>query len=89
MDPSDTSATIYWTDKKYTTESFTYTTPASDTCPTLLGSTAFLEETEAANITGGNAKFTTGAVTGTSNVCIYEDSNTGEIVVQNLTPILL
>ncbi|MGH9919588.1 MAG: hypothetical protein ACRD6W_12080 [Nitrososphaerales archaeon] len=85
----DTGATIYWTDKKYTTESFTYGTVSPDTCPTLLGSSAFLEETETATITGGNSKLTVGAVSGSADVCIYEDSNTNEIVVQNKSNINL
>jgi hypothetical protein len=92
VNSGDNGATIYWTDKKYTTESFTYSFP-TNTCPTLFGATALTEATESASITGGNAKLTTGAIATTTNVCIYEQQtsgpNDGEFIVQSIQPLVL
>jgi hypothetical protein len=83
---SDTGATIYWTDNKTTTETFTYTT-ITNTCPTYLGDAASTEIQESATITGGTAKLTTGAVSGTSNVCVYIDGS--QSVIQSATSVSL
>jgi len=61
------SATIYWSDKKTTT--YTYTTAsASATCPTFLSQAATGSETITISNLGGNAKITAG---GTFTACYY------------------
>jgi hypothetical protein len=82
----DTGATIYWTNNKTTTETFSYTA-ITDTCPTYLGDAATTEVQETATITGGTTKLTTGQVAQTANVCVYIDGS--QSVVQSATSVSL
>ncbi len=76
------SATINWTDKKFTTESFTYA--VGGTCPTFLGLTATQAVTVTSTVTGGNAGLTVGNVSSSVN-CLY--SAGGDLFVRSSGPI--
>ena len=66
------SATIYWTDKKFSTVTFSYTLGVSDaSCPTLNGQPPSEAASEAGTVTGGNAKLTTGTAEPGATVCLY------------------
>jgi len=88
VNSNDTGATIYWTNGKTTIETFTYGSPVTDSCPTDPELGQGTEITESATITGGTAKITTGAVSGSTDVCLWTDSTFGNadgIIVQNLS----
>jgi hypothetical protein len=80
----DTSATIYWTNNKTTTETFSYNTVTS-TCPTYLDYAATLEEQETATVTGGNTKLTENVASSPTNVCVYLASDGTSLVVSDGT----
>jgi hypothetical protein len=84
----DTGATITFLNKKTVIETFSYTSVAGAPDCTAYSSATILEETENAQITGGNAKFTLGPIP-SSNVCIYISTVTGAITVINAQPINL
>lgn len=81
-DTSTSSATIYWTNKETTTESFSYA--ASGTCPTFLGVAAATAVTVTATITGGNSGLTVGQKA-TSVDCLY--SAGGDLFVRSAGPV--
>ncbi len=63
------SGTIYWTNKKTTTYTFTVTAPATAfTCPQFWGQASSGEEVLTVTPTGGNAKIT---AVGTTDICYY------------------
>ena len=67
-DVATSSATIYWTNKKITTESFSYA--GGGTCPTYLGLTASTVVTVTSTVTGGNPGLTVGQSFKSVN-CLY------------------
>jgi hypothetical protein len=80
----DTSATIYWTNNKTTTESFIYNAYANaSACPTYLDYAATIEEAETATVTGGTTKLTENVASAPSNVCIYLASDGTSLVVSD------
>jgi hypothetical protein len=81
-DVSTSSATIYWTDKKTTTESFSYA--AGGTCPTFLGQAASTAVTVTATVTGGNSGLTVGQAESSVN-CLYTGG--GWLFVQSAGPV--
>ncbi len=81
---NDTGATIYWTDKDTTIESFSYT-PITNTCPTYLGVSASLEESEVGTITGGNTKLAENTPSPAADVCVYLGANSTTLVVGGST----
>ncbi len=81
-DVATSSATIYWTDKKTTTESFSYA--AGGTCPTFLGQTAATAVIVTSTVTGGNAGLTVGQIFSSVN-CLY--SAGGDLYVQSAGPV--
>jgi hypothetical protein len=81
-DVATSSATINWTDKKTTTESFSYST--GGTCPTYLGLTATQAVIVTATVTGGNAGLTVGQSSSSVN-CLY--SAGGDLLVRSAGPV--
>jgi hypothetical protein len=77
-DVATSSATINWTDKKTTTESFTYA--AGGTCPSYLGLAATTSVVVTATVTGGNAGLTVGQSFQSVN-CLY--SAGGDLLVRS------
>jgi hypothetical protein len=66
------TGTIYWTNNKTTTYSYTVTAPATSfTCAAWFGQAASGEETITVTGLGGNAKIT---ANGSFNVCYYLDN---------------
>jgi hypothetical protein len=76
------TATIYWTNKETTTESFSYA--AGGTCPTYLGLAATTAVTVTATVTGGNAGLTVGQKSASVN-CLY--SAGGDLFVRSGGPV--
>ena len=81
-DVSTSSATVYWTNKKTTTESFSYA--AGGTCPTFLGMSASTVVTVTATVTGGNSGLTVGQSSNSVD-CLY--SAGGDNFVQSAGPV--
>jgi hypothetical protein len=83
-DVATSSATVYWTNNKTTTESFSYA--GGGTCPTFLGLTATTAVTVTATVTGGNSGLTVGQVNSSVN-CLY--SAGGNLYVESAGPVSL
>jgi len=80
--PSGGAATVYWTNKKFTTVTFAASS-MTNTCPSYLNSSALEEEQYSVTVTGGNAKLTIGPVSGFWDVCVYADAS-GHILLVGL-----
>jgi hypothetical protein len=74
VNSDDTGATIYWTNGKTTVETFTYSSPATDTCPSDASGAQGEEITESAKVTGGTAGLTKGTVSAKTDVCVWTDN---------------
>jgi hypothetical protein len=81
-DVATSSATIYWTNKKITTESFSYA--AGGTCPTYLGLTASTSVVVTSTVTGGNSGLTVGQSFQSVN-CLY--SGGSDLLVRSAGPV--
>lgn len=76
------SGTIYFTNGKSTTYTYTVATTSGLSCPTFLGQTANDQELITITVTGGKAKVTAG---GSMAVCAYVNGTDGTIHEANPT----
>lgn len=80
---SNKSATITWSTKKTSVESFTYKDVTPNACPAVTGYTSLLEVSESGSVTGGTATGLKGRKV-SGKVCVYDKGST--YLVKSLRP---